>query len=89
MHLRVAVPPPPPRENDGRGGGNVDENLTQIVFCDVTFEGNDVSCFPSCETIILRNKRYGENIIRVCMGIFTLRSKYNNTSHFYCALLVV
>ena len=87
MHLRVAVPPPP-REN-GRGGGNVHENLTPIVFCDVTFEGNDVSGFPSCETIILRNKRYGENIIRVCMGIFTLRSKYNNTSHLYCALLVV
>ena len=88
MHLRVAVPPPPPQEKT-EGGGNVDENLTPIVFCDVTFEGNDVSGFPSCETIILRNKRYGENIIRVCMGIFTLRSKYNNTSHFYCALLVV
>ena len=68
MHLRVAVPPPPPRENDGRGG-NVDENLTPIVFCDITFEGKDVSGFPSCETIILRNKRYGENIIRVFMGI--------------------
>ena len=86
MHLRVAVPPPPKRK---RKGGNVDENLTPIVFCDVTFEGNDVSGFHSCETIILRNKRYGENIIRVCMRIFTLRSKYNNTSHFYCALLIV
>ena len=61
MHLRVAVPPPPPKGK--RKGGNVDENLTPIVFC--------------------------ENIIRVCMGIFTLRSRYNNTSHFYCALLVV
>ena len=88
MHLRVAVPPPQEKTTEG-GGGNVDENLTTIVFCDVTFEGNDVSGFPSCETIILRNKRYGENIIRVCMGIFTLRSKDNNTSHLYCALLVV
>ena len=68
MHLRVAVPPPP-QEKTTEGGGNVDENLTPIVFCDITFEGNDVSGFPSCETIILRNKRYGENIIRVFMGI--------------------
>lgn len=70
MHLRVAVPPPPPKRKRRKGGGNVDENLTPIVFCDITFEGNDVSGFPSCETIILRNKHHDENE-RVCLGIFT------------------
>ena len=36
ISLRVAVPTPPPPPEEKREGGNVYEELTRIVLCDVT-----------------------------------------------------